>query len=502
MVKKLKNINKQEVIKYTMIVGITLLICQNFLQMHYSSDTYVLYDLGYMQYPSKYFLLDGRLISTVVCYLAGILKIPIEAYIIGMDFIGILFIGTAIYLISKTLENIIKPETKIVKILIVASSFILILNQFALEYLLFPESAVMCLGVLLSVIATKLVIEKSKHRYIKILFLLIIVGLCYQGILNIFPILAILMYIVKMIVRKEEYRTIEKEFFIEMIKLAVIVIVVLVICTLVVKIGTTALDSKQDRRMHLISFEAVMLRGETVLEYLDELWNENMHMLPKHFSSIMLGISFISLLILKPKKEIVMQYILFLIVSFTICIVPMFLFNTGVCGRVNVPLMMIWGASMIILLAQTTITKGEKRNKYIYVLIVVSFIINNIFIMQNITEHIAANRVDENTGRTIKYALEKYEEETGNKVTKFSYTYDRNPQQYAVGIKKIGSLTERKFACSWCIRQAVEYYCERDFELTVMPNSIYSENIQGKDYTGFSEEQLIFNEDTMYLVIY
>ena len=51
MLKKLKN---QNTLKYLIILGITLLLCQNFLQMHYSSDTYVLYDLGYMNYPQKY----------------------------------------------------------------------------------------------------------------------------------------------------------------------------------------------------------------------------------------------------------------------------------------------------------------------------------------------------------------------------------------------------------------------------------------------------------------
>lgn len=110
MLNKLKQLNKQNVIKYVVILGITLLFCQNFLQMHYSSDTYVLYDLGYMEYPSQYFLLDGRLISTLVCYLAGILNIPIPAYIIGMDFIGIILIATAIYMIDRIIEKIIKPQ--------------------------------------------------------------------------------------------------------------------------------------------------------------------------------------------------------------------------------------------------------------------------------------------------------------------------------------------------------------------------------------------------------
>ncbi len=502
MLEKLKQLNKQNVIRYFIILGITILFCQNFLQMHYSSDTYVLYDLGYMEYPSKYFLLDGRLISTIVCYLAGILNIPIPAYIIGMDIIGIIFIATAIYLINQIIEDIIKPKKNILKLMILASCFILILNQFTLEYLLFPESAVMCLGVLLNVIATKLMVNNPKHKYIKIFFVLLGAVFCYQGVLNMFPVFAILIYIVKQIVDTREYKIKEKEFFIEMIKLTIIVVIVLSICMVAIQIGTKLLNSNQDRMMHLVDMEAVLLRGETVLEYLDELWNTTMHMLPDNTNTIVLIISFITMVILKTKKEIIMQYILLIMVSFIICIVPMFIFNTGICGRVNEPLTMLWGASQIILLAQSTIVNKEKTTKFIYSFIIVSFIINNIFIMQNITEHIASNRVEENMGKTIKYTLEQYEQQTGNMITKFAYCYDQNPQQYAVGIRPIGSLTERKLACSWSISEAINFYCNRKLEPVRMSTKIYSEKMIYKDYKEFSEEQLIFDGDTLYILVY
>lgn len=470
--------------------------------MHYSSDTYVLYDLGYMEYPSQYFLLDGRLISTVVCYLAGILKIPIEMYIVGMDFIGIIFIATAIYMINKILEKIINPEKVITKLMLLAGSFILILNQFTLEYLLFPESAVMCLGVLFNVIAIKFMVDNPKCKYIKIFLTLLVAVFCYQGVLNMFPVLAILVYIVKQILDKREYKVKEKEFFVEMIKLAFIVIVVLAICMVAIKLGKTLLNSNQDRMIHLVDMEAVTLRGQTVLEYMDELWNRTMHMLPENTNTIIVIITFVSLIMMKTKKEIIMQYILLLIVSFTICIVPMFLFNTGICGRVNEPLTMIWGASLIILLTKSCNKPEGKVTKFVYLLITVSFIVNNIFIMQNITEHIASNRVEENMGKTIKYALEKYEKETGNKVTKFAYAYDRKPQQYAVGIRPIGSLTERKLACSWSILQTMNFYCERKFDKVRMPTSIYAENMMDKDYEEFSEGQLVFKGDTLYMLVY
>ena len=54
------------------------------------------------------------------------------------------------------------------KCLCLMASFVLILNQFSLEYLLFPESAVMCLGQMLCVISASLVLSNNKHKYLKI----------------------------------------------------------------------------------------------------------------------------------------------------------------------------------------------------------------------------------------------------------------------------------------------------------------------------------------------
>ncbi len=133
-------------------------------------------------------------------------------------------------MINKILEKIINPEKVITKLMLLAGSFILILNQFTLEYLLFPESAVMCLGVLFNVIAIKFMVDNPKCKYIKIFLALLVAVFCYRGVLNMFPVLAILVYIVKQILDKREYKVKEKEFFVEMKKLAFIVIVVLAIC--------------------------------------------------------------------------------------------------------------------------------------------------------------------------------------------------------------------------------------------------------------------------------
>lgn len=56
-----KKINKKEIYVLLGILGAIMIICINFLQMHYSSDTYVLYQLGYFKYPSEYFLKDWKI---------------------------------------------------------------------------------------------------------------------------------------------------------------------------------------------------------------------------------------------------------------------------------------------------------------------------------------------------------------------------------------------------------------------------------------------------------
>lgn len=104
-------------------------------------------------------------------------------------------------------------------------------------------------------------------------------------------------------------------------------------------------------------------------------------------------------------------------------------------------------------------------------------------------------------GKTIKYAIEKYEKENDTKITKFAYAFDQNPQQYSENIKEIGSLTERKIACPWCVQEALEFYTNRRFDLVKMPVNIFSKFPQ-EDYTEFSEEQLVFSNDTLYMLIY
>ena len=502
-------INKNEIYILLGILGVIIIICINFLQMHYSSDTYVLYNLGYFKYPSEYFLKDGRLISTLFCYLGGILHLPIPTYIIAMDFIGMVFLAISIYIISKIFIDIIKPENKKKEILIYLASFVLILNQYTLEYLLFPESAVMCVGILFTVLAIKSFVSDKKYKYIKTCIFLLLTGLSYQGELNIFPILAILVIMLKQIKKEKKVKEFLKDIFKELIKFAGITIVVLAISFIIVKICGNIFG--QDKQSFMIINNARVLRRKInlVLYYSKDVLINCISMFPKYSILVCPILTIILLTVTKAKIQTIVNYIIIVITSIISVVFPLFVVTAAVCARLSIPAMMIFGISLLFLIANLKSDERKYKEKIISIVVISVFVLNASFIVINSTEHIAANKVDENDGMQIKYLIEKYEQETGIQVTKFGYSYDFEPQQFAVGIKPMQSLTERKLACSWCILYAMDYYCERNFELVDFDTSILledknKENINkgNQDYKAFSTEQIKFKNDTVYMVVY
>lgn len=518
------NIDNKEIIKFLGILGIIIIVCINFLQMHFSSDTFVLYKLGYFNYPSEYFLQDGRLISTLFCYLGGILHLPIPVYIVTMDFLGMLFLSIAIYIIANVFKNIIKPNSLIKELLIYLASFVLILNQYTLEYLLFPESAVMCLGVLFTILAVKEFLSENKYKNIKTFIFLLITGISYQGELNIFPVLVILVLLVKQIKEQKSIKEFIKRFFIEILKALVISVLVIGICLVIVKICGNIYGADKKSVVLILDEQTFRRKLNWVLFFSEDILLNCISMFPKYSILIFPVITVMLLLIEKKYKSIntiriIVNYIFYILISIIVVIFPLFFVTAGVCARLSIPAMMIFGGSLIFLivnldedLKDDLQNNKNKKEKLISIVVIALFIINAGYIIINTSEHIAANKVDENEGKQIKQLLEKYEEESGNKVTKFAFEYDKNPQQFAEGIKPMQSLTERKLACVWCIRYAVEYYCKRNFEavnyyFNLMMNyennrEVINMRNKDQDYKCFSEEQIMFKDDTMYMIVY
>jgi len=501
-----KNFPKEDQIVLLIIVMFSMIFCNAFLQMHYASDTYVLMDLGYENYPSKYFLVEGRVVSSLVCYTAGFLNLKYDTYIVAMDFIGIILISISIFILYKNLIKMLIADTILNRILILASTFVLLLNQFILEYLLFPESAVMCLSLLLGVIAATKVISDDKYKYIKIAILAFFTIYCYQTTATIFFILSILLIFINQFYNKKTFK--------ETIKVLIKNVIILFLILLIIMISNIAMikligfQKVSDRILEPSNFsEEFKIRVDSSIKELKFFWNQSRNLLPTNFNSLIL-ISTLMIMVLSSKvKKLFWQYafIILVIVLATVSIV--FLTNTGACVRLHIHVALFWGISLIYLIIIKNDIYSEKIKNLIIGIILFSFMFNGIMLIRNTTEHVAASKIDNSIGNIVLNLLEEYERESGYKVTKFSYIYDgyNNPVSLsAPGIRDLGSLTERKFACGWCVESAMEFFCKREFEAAVISEeyiNVYEDWIAEMRNTNcnvFSEKQVLFIEDNFF----
>ena len=69
-------------------------------------------------------------------------------------------------------------------------------------------------------------------------------------------------------------------------------------------------------------------------------------------------------------------------------------------------------------------------------------------------------------------------------------------------LKRLGSLTESKFSCEWSIMSAFNYYCDRKFEKVDFSDEIYEKYFIDMDFEYFCTDEIVFNEDTLYFIIY
>jgi len=95
-------ISKKEIITFSIIFVFTLIIFYQFLDMHYATDTYVLIEKGYYEYALNGSLAGGRAIMCVIGLVAGMLHIPVTAYVISTLVIA-LFISCVSVLVIKNI---------------------------------------------------------------------------------------------------------------------------------------------------------------------------------------------------------------------------------------------------------------------------------------------------------------------------------------------------------------------------------------------------------------
>ena len=487
-------LTKEESIILFMITAFSMIMCNAFLQMHYSSDTFCLMYEGYFNYPSKYFLLDARIVSSLVCYLGGILHLPYEVYIVSLDFIGVILLSLSTFILYRFIIQELEIEKLTIKIITLLAVYVLIFNHLSIEYLLYPESAVMCLSILLMVIATKVYIKSNKNKYIKTFLLMALGTLCYQGTVNLLPVLVSSIVFLK---NKEKLnlKSTLKTYILDMIKIGIMFIVSMLMSYAITQIADNIIGDTSSR----------LRTGRTLINIINfsfEVSWKQFSLIPHYLSITIMTITVLLLLVYSKKKVNCIQYLLVIIAAYVYTMLPILAWGY-IMARMAMGVGAVMGVSLLFIACLLKDEDNKMARHIISLLIILYFIFNSINYIRNANQHIAANKIDENTGATINAMIKRYEKESGNKVTKFEYKYDKDPQQYGVGIKPLLSLTEKKTMVQWCIVESLYVYCDKYFEKDkIMSDAIYDKYFNGKENNVFSEDNIVFEGNTMYMYVY
>ena len=498
MKNKLRNkIKKEDVILVILIFIFALIMNNAFLRRHYSSDTMCLIDLGYFEYPLNFFLLDGRIVSALVCFIGGILNLSIETYLLISVVIGILMLSISIVILYKFIINYLEIKNGWINYMLLFSIYTIIFNHMNIDYLLYQESCVMCLGLLFSVLAAISYAKQGERSIIKPFVLLLISTMCYQGLTSIFPTLALTLLFLK---KKQDKKETIKFYIKHILILGLLFSLSMLASVVVIAVFNNILGSSTNRLERVNSawqliFEIPSITWETFLEQLLRL--------PKYLAFIVTGVT--SVIIIRYKNlNMVLKYFLVNITAYLFCVLPIVVY-----GYLETRLLMAIGATMgISLLFLTSLLLENQENisiKNLKVLIISGcviayFMFNLINNYNNSYWHLVAFQRDEKIGKQIAEVIRKYEEETGNEVTKFSYYKDTQAQRYERGVKPLGVLTERKFCVP--IKESLNYYCNKDLEEVRFLSKVYYKKFYNRNYTEFNEKQLVFIDDTMYMCVY
>ena len=316
-----------------------------------------------------------------------------------------------------------------------------------------------------------------------------------------FPVLSLFLQFVNMKnVETKSKKELVKDFIKKWIKYIVILLIVILMEYALIFVINHLLYEQPKETVKLINIEAFFIRLKYALNLEKSMFFYFMNMLPAMFFPAILIISIITLGLKKNSGKYMAQVITLIVITLLECMAFMFLFDSGQAGRTNWVFGTLWGILLMFLLLK--FNSNQKIDKFVTGFIVVSFLFNAFMLLQNSAWHTATNVMDKNDGEAIKRIIDEYELETGIEVTKFAYMYDYEPSQYAPGIKKMGSLTERALSCTWSIKETINYYTQRNLKEVAFSYNIYFEKMKQKNFTSFSEEEIYIEGDTLYIIVY
>ena len=492
--KKIKEYVKEMIIdkKLYLFTIITFCFFGVYCNMQYAPDTYSVFSVSLKQTVLTFFG-SGRIVTGIFFYiLMGILKLsPNLTYIVSFS-IAIICTILSLYRLYKLFAKDCK-----INALSCIAAILIIINIFSIELFTYIEKGTLMLSVLFCILAVEQIrnfFEGSTKSFLFALIFMLIASCCYQGTVALFVAISLL-YIIK-------YSKNIKQFIVNNVIVAFAYGIPAIINFVLVRFIFT--NSRVEGKLVLMDSMKKILDGTK------NMFIGTYQLFPKYLFLviIVLLIGYMIYKIIKKqetknKKVLQILGIGYIILGATfVTIAPQLLQNTESIWFVSRNTYAI--ASIIGILLAYAMILFEIKPKEIKIIIAISciiLVIQFVYFTRYSIDNYIVNYQDKQNVKQIEEVISKYEQETGNSITKIAFYNDKNPSYTYLDIHSTGDLNIKALYPDWAKTAVIKYYTGRVLE-PIQSNETIAERFKENDWNYYDKEQIILENDTIHLCNY
>lgn len=482
---------KQYLILFLVVFSLGIIITYPSFVNSHSLDSYCTIHNGFSN-TALWFLQNGRLFSALAFYLFGFTGFPFDSLSFISSFFTNVFLGITVVTLYNTLQNNLNLKGNIKKSILIISLLTLFYNPLFTEVLVLDESFVIALGILLMSLSVCKICKGGILNYILSLVLMILAVSCYQGaIVYMFPLLILIMFTNKEITISCSLKR---------IGIGLLVYGISFVANFgIISMVSSILNESLPKTVQLNIFENLSLVFGNLIpnafKYLFGFINTKIYYL---LVLVVLALIIYKIVKSDNKKRNIYFLIILVLASIFSSFVPNLFMGNG--GYTAARMALILGCLPSVLLIYLIVFEI----KYDYILLILSLIVMAFFahsIHQNTMINFKRYKEDVKYIKSISQRITWYENESGNTVKEVYIAKDSDvAYYYSFGNNNGANI--RLLAIDWAMECAFPVYTENKYKYKQMSEEDYDKYFKGKNYDEFDKEQLVFDNDKLYLLLY
>lgn len=483
--------------KIWIYVMLSMLFCGIFIIKDYTQDSYLCFQDTWKE-PFIHFLTLGRVNSGIFWLILS--KTNYSTLIFVSGILAIWFLSLSMYITENIIKNMFNYiNKKYNEIFVTLISIIIILNIFVIELFVWYEKGIMLLSVLSSIIALRFLqkfLENDKKfdkNIIMSFVFMLIANFSYQGTLGIFISIGSLLIIV--------YSKNVKKFLLNGMYLIFNYIIPSVINILFIK--------SIFHTNRVVVNDSIFDKIKQIFKASYDIIINSYDIIPKYYFLLMILISIIIFMYLnffvtkdiKSKILNILELFMICFVTYIASVAPQFFQNgVNIVPRTFYSFATLWGIIVLF-----NYLKFENNNA----IFIFNKILIGIFILVQLynfaileIDHYITNYIDLKNANEILNYIEEYEKNTGNKIEKIYRAVDKEYKNHYKGIRPLGEGNIKAFNSTWGLQGIMETVSNRKFNIKDSDNLKINEEFKEKNWDYFNKEQLIFNNNELYICVY